>query len=99
LSSHSNAIRYSTDTQQFVTVKRFLSNQIVATEDTAVRKGVFYSRHKHSIQVQTEKTDRERREKLVSQLSAFRTDRDRRKNREEIQGPLRDKTPEGQNSL
>jgi hypothetical protein len=29
---------YSTDTQQFLTVKRFLSNQIVATENTTVRK-------------------------------------------------------------
>jgi hypothetical protein len=29
---------YSTDTQQFLTVKRFLSNQTVATENTTVRK-------------------------------------------------------------
>jgi hypothetical protein len=33
---------YSTYTQQFLTVNRFLSNQIVATEDTTVRKGVLY---------------------------------------------------------
>jgi hypothetical protein len=28
---------YLTDTKQFLTIKRFLSNQIVATEDTTVR--------------------------------------------------------------
>jgi hypothetical protein len=33
---------YSTDTQQFFTVKHFLNNQIVATEDTTVREGVLY---------------------------------------------------------
>jgi hypothetical protein len=37
---------YSTDTQQFFTVKRFLSNQIVATEDTIVREGVLYPARK-----------------------------------------------------
>jgi hypothetical protein len=40
---------YSTDIQQFLTVKRFLSNQTVATENTTMRKGVFYSRRKHCI--------------------------------------------------
>jgi hypothetical protein len=40
---------YSTNTQHFLAVKRFLSNQIVAAENTTVRKGVFYSRRKHYV--------------------------------------------------
>jgi CTP:phosphocholine cytidylyltransferase-like protein len=69
---------YSTATQQFLTVKSFLSNQTVATENATVTKGVFSSERKHSIYGATDTDKRQRRDRknrTVSLLAVSIQDR------------------------
>jgi hypothetical protein len=75
--------------QQFSTVKRFLSNQIVAMENTTVRKRCSLSSPEDLLKG----VDLDSEESVSQSVSCQHSEG------EEIQGPLQDKPPEGQNSL
>jgi hypothetical protein len=81
---------YSTDTQQFLTVKRFLSNQIVATENTTVRK---------VSSIPDANTRFQGRQTQIRDIKQSQSVSCQHSEEEEIKVPLRVKTSEGQNSL